>query len=422
VSQIKQKYSNVIFFGDSQTDIGNVPTSSVCRKENEYRLLTSLCYVPISNPVDNKKLKIYQVPGTVEEQFRFNYPDIQYYSQFQHHPPLLNNFERKSSSIGWAHYFIENAVNAGLITEHNLYNWSYAMEYGLEKRQSNMNYSWVSALSNKKCHRLDFWIDSTPFLEPESTTEQILKRQKSFRDNPSDFDKLIKLAVPASGRQVELFKEDLKNSKIEVDDRTLYIIWTGANDTALAFSQTFKLKSFLKNNIFRAVKSVIPDEIAGDNKSSVLNSLIQSYAKPKHIIVVSQYNVGMIPGMMKKFNLKKRWQKKIFTYLTGLLINTFNRKIKKRISILQSKHAELSIEFINIKDVIDKLTAKNGPFYEKFGIAFIDENMSRIEKGQGVDAEGYMYWDSEHLASSGQQVIANEVLKHIQNYMDKSNN
>ena len=413
MSEIKNTYSNVIFFGDSQSDIGNVPTTSICREEIEYRLVTALCYVPISNPVDSKTSKTYQLPGTIDEKYRFNYPDVNHFAQFTNGVPLINGYERESSSLGWTHYFVSNASNTGLISENNLYTWTFLKEFGLKNKLSNVNYSWVSALSDQHCYRLDFWNDPTPFTKSKSNSDQIFKRQNSFRENPKAFGKMVEIVVPASSKQVELFKEDLKNNSIEVNDKTLYLIWTGANDVSLAFTQTFFIKHFLKNNIFKAVMNSIPHKIASTCNNSLISTLINSGANPKHIAIVSQYNVGMIPAMMIKFKLTKYWQKKLFTFTIGTLINIFNRRLKRKTAILQAKYPDITFEFIDIKNVFDKLTKKGGPFYEKFGIGYIHENMNKVKNGGAVDAEGYMYWDGLHFASPAQQVVANEVLSHL---------
>jgi hypothetical protein len=90
-------YSNVIFFGDSQSDIGNVPSSNILIAANKLKnkkevtvdgainqVLSNLSYIPISNPVKLSGSNKFKVPCSDE---KFNHPNISYLNSNKHPCP-----------------------------------------------------------------------------------------------------------------------------------------------------------------------------------------------------------------------------------------------------------------------------------------------------------------------------------------------
>jgi phospholipase/lecithinase/hemolysin len=421
-TSIKEKnraYSNVIFFGDSLSDIGNIPQSSILNPE-KYPDLSLLSYVPISNPVINiisgTDTEEFQVPGTTDKKNKYKYPDIKLIDSELFKQPLLNGNRRQSRSLSWTQYFVNMAFERGMLKTKSLYPWTrvYSSNFKPADNLYSVDYAWASALAGKDCHNFNF----APIGNNISTKEIYLK-QKMFREKSSDKKLLFNIPIPGAARQAEMFNCDLKDKKIYVDSKTLYIIWIGANDISKAFSKlykTFSIKSFL--SFYRQINSTIPDKIAGNNDNSVLYKLIHSNAKPKNIIIMSQFNLGITPeAFIECGTIGNTFLEHGVAGLFSLMTSTFNSSLQDKIKSFK-KPNEVSIKFLDLHGRLTNLESDHfwnplsspGPFNSKYGKDYLTDHLRQMQKGNAGNALEYLFWNEAHLSSPGQQFIANELL------------
>ncbi|MCP4176446.1 MAG: hypothetical protein GY756_01660 [bacterium] len=424
-------YSNVIIFGDSQSDIGNVPSSDILidvektkKREGQTvdgvinQILSNLSYIPVSNPIIAEKT--YKVPGTSEV---FNNPPLDSLNSYKYPLPLLNGYNRESASVNWTQYFMNMAHDNTLIKYRDITPWTWLYDKTKNERQRfeniSVNYSWCGAQSNDDCRHVVYFKKpwKIPFDSKETplSLDEIFNRQKRFREKPVQIDYLHDLAVPGVCRQIKIFNDDINNGRVKVDDDTLYIIWTGANDIGNVFNELTegslcslpkRWKVFNENKLSKELPKLAV---------KALKDLIESPLTSKNIIVLSQYNIGMLPmigSILGKYKLNYKYLRQIIASILSKGAENYNSYLREKIEDL-NKEIGLDITFIDLLPIFNRLSKKGCIFNKKFGKSFMSGNADKLIKGQGVDVSGYMFWDSQHLSSLGQQVIAHQVYNSI---------
>ncbi|HJO95432.1 MAG TPA: SGNH/GDSL hydrolase family protein [Victivallales bacterium] len=421
-------YSNVIIFGDSQSDIGNVPCSDILvdvektkKQEGQTvdgvinQILSNLSYVPVSNPV-NPHNKSFKVPGSDEV---FKHPDISSLNSHKYSLPLLNGCNRESASVNWTQYFMNMAYDNGLIKDKDIAPWGWLYDKTENEKRKfdniSINYSWCGAQSNDDCRHVVYFKKpwKIPFDSKENplSLEDVFNRQKKFRKNPVQIDYLHDLAIPGTCRQIKIFNDDVHNGRVNVNNDTLYIVWTGANDIGNVFNE---LTEGSLTSLPKRWKNFNKDKLSGklpELAVNTLNELIKSPTKTKNIIVLSQYNIGMLPmigNILGKFKLNFKYSRQIIASILSKGAENYNRYLEMKVDEL-NRQSDFNIVFIDLLPIFNKLSKKGCIFNRKFGRSFMSDNVDKLTKGQGAEISDYLFWDSQHLSSLGQQVIAYQV-------------
>jgi phospholipase/lecithinase/hemolysin len=275
-------YSNVIVFGDSLSDIGNMPESpGVSSKAFKGAVALNL-YVPISNPIVNssgKNLGSYKVPGTGVE---YTYPEPTNIAQ----PPLTvagKQYQRNYKSLAWPQFFVHEAYLQHKVATDNIQPWIYWLQHPVNENLS-LDYAFSGAVTDNLCRNFEY-------ADPNAncTEQSILAGQQKYRDsgfNSKLGDQEDATQIPGLLKQVSLFHQDrLRDNKI-ANNKTLYVIFIGGNDINLALLDLKKkerMKAFSRV-LFGAesrVEAAITQLITQDNaKNIVVMNLLDMEQSP----------------------------------------------------------------------------------------------------------------------------------------------
>lgn len=308
-------YSNVIIFGDSQSDIGNMPENETLYTSSTQTNIATNVYVPISNPVDT----------TTDSILSFSDLDIEF-------PPTTNTTSfsmtlpsqlsicdgtgesgcstRSKRSLNWAQYFLYN----GTLSDYDLFpSGTDLRPWIIQYEQSatptiyqSIDYAWDSARSDDTCVDFDGNSVTCGTAEEIYTTQNDYRTGQSVTDPAGNITKRGEVIIPNAQKQVELFAQDVAAGKVKVNDNTLYIVWTGANDLSDGFEQYLACLASSGSDCeatwLTDRSTTIPNEIVGSNSSSVVSRLLalnDSSIAVKHILVIGQYDLGLTPGVVK---------------------------------------------------------------------------------------------------------------------------
>ena len=418
-------YSNVIIFGDSQSDIGNGPESltyyTLNGDSSAYKIATAL-YVPISNPVNIKTDKI--LPG-----LKLDFPPMQSHDHrfkltLPKSKPICSGdvcYRKKYRSLNWLEYFLYNAVKKGFIAPSaDLRPWVIQHNQNTTPTiKQSVDYAWYSALSAKGCARVNHSITSCTFKQL-SLNESIYQRQRIYRENQNktNFAKNKRLndsmSIPSTQKQIEMFKNDLDAKKVVVNSKTLYIVWTAANDIGAAFEK-YQRKEISFKTLQNILQITIPNLIAGKNAQSIINQLLKLGAR--HILVLGQYNLGLTPEALEKRHLnfvRHEVIKKIAQLITGyntslqqLVIKNFNSKY---------------VKYVDLENSINQVVFNpNASFYSQTLGQECDTAVSqdKLRKGEAVScyhndiSSPIGWWNKAHVSTQLNQVIAATVLQSL---------
>lgn len=200
-------------------------------------------------------------------------------------PLALECVDREFRSINWTEYFVYNAVLRGLLApDADFRPWLVQFKEATVSIRQSVNYAFVSALSDGECANFNLTrLPCTP--GGKSLQESVFDAQKQYRDNQSDSDTDLNrdrrsvVIVPALGKQIEMFEADLNSGQVEVNDRTLFIMYTGANDISDAFFKFLDGKRTFADFLL-ALNVTIPRKIAGArDQNSGVNLLLELGAK-----------------------------------------------------------------------------------------------------------------------------------------------
>ncbi|HJO92711.1 MAG TPA: SGNH/GDSL hydrolase family protein [Victivallales bacterium] len=411
-------YSNMIIFGDSQSDIGNVPESgtldtSVHHIPNDsgvipnqaLKILTDASWTPDSSPVEYSKLLYgmpYTVPGTKKV---FTYPTLvklKSYLGYQWSP--LNGLHRNTRSVGWSEYYMNMMKNnfGSSILKPWVDIYPATPKYD---PNVSVDYAFIGAQSWTDIRHVTFYrpqYGDIPYNTP-TDPQNIYTLRQNYYNNNTDESQLEKMGDPGLGVQIKYFQKDHNDKKTYVDNNTQYIVWSGANDIAEAlvvYTKNHNPLEFLKK-----IEKTIPDRV-----SARVKQLLDSGVQPKHIVVISQYNLGLLPVAPKA----------IPDWFVNYLVYIYNSRLKNDIKSVAFQYnihhmrSKVDIQFLNLQHTMNVLSKKE-PFADHNNQSYIATcnllQRHNLEQAKGVDTTGYMFWNDEHLTTQGQQVVAYELYK-----------
>ncbi|GJL59480.1 MAG: hypothetical protein NPIRA03_23370 [Nitrospirales bacterium] len=420
-------FSNAIFFGDSLTDIGNGPASLTFDGEpsdGEYFTsdngIFNNIYVPISNPVNPRKDTI--LPGTKlwfpptkrgSRLFRVTLPP---------ELPLCSNqgcVKKTHHSLNWTEYFVYNGVLKKILKQGaDLRPWiiqfndTLASEVSL--RQS-VNYAFYSALSGEGCTNVNLFPLPCTF-EGQSLQESIFTRQDVYRNNQSstnaEANSLLRetVIIPALHTQIDIFEVDKDLGQIVINEHTLFIVYTGANDLAAAFF-LFVEGTITFDQFIQALTIGIPMEIAGG-----VERLLSLGAK--NILVLGQFNLGLTPRLLSMGDIEGPLAKHEVAAEFDQLLTLYNQSLQAQIGNLESKR----IKFIDIQTPIRNAAntffiGRHAGYFYSIGEQCVDETAGIIQLGKAASCFNNNvpvpigFWNASHLSTQFNQLIAAAVLE-----------
>lgn len=394
-------YSNLIVFGDSQSDIGNMPESSNAgvNKPFYFNGLPYNLYVPLSNPVYGDQ----QNPNDQLFVKLFNAEDLPA-------QPLINQAIRAGRSVNWSQYLFVSMKASGQLQSNEFIPWTMLYPKAPAANNYSVNYAFAGALSNDHCSSQSY----APIADTFCTPAAIFNTENIYRLNASDDDLRTAMVLPGVQKQIDLFSDDLKADRVHVDANTLYIIWSGANDLTNAFLQLLKGETL--TNFYTEITQTIPNLIVGVDNSAV-SKLYQLGAR--NIVILSQQNLGLAPEASILTHTSHTFVGRyINAYLLDLLVLRYNIALSEKILALQQRYPDASIKLVNLQLPFNRASLIPGaPFFKNLGLACQNKDATTYQailNGDLVFCPNYLYWNRAHMTYQGNRMVAEAIMQGLQ--------
>ncbi len=447
-----RSFSNVFFFGDSQSDIENYPESIYYQYDpnsgSAYQIATNL-YVPVS------------APGNSDDFYPL-YPDeIEYpqYSSFYNQQRISSNTDsvcsgrvpgnavcsdRAGESLSWVQFFSYNASRLQFFPDGlSLSSWVASREQALEDdtRKISIDYAWFGSISppvgcfSSNQSSLDDPLDC--LRDPIYLLQQGYRNTQQLDDSEppvpllsADAGYLLedKMPVPTLHQQVEqLFLKDLEENQALVDSDTLYVFFNGANDLARAFFSLLGgqigIPEFV-DDLWRR----IPLFMVGSEHSAVekmIAGLNENGTNSGNIFMFPQYNLGITPNIFYAAGLADQpvVVKKALALALGKLVSIYNYRLEHYTIESAMEHSEYNYFYLGNLYENMRTAAFSDTYEATFGAPCDDDtdlyNSEVIRNGGTTDCRdinnnSYLFWNNSHLASPGQQIIAKSAMDWIE--------
>ncbi|WP_298769530.1 hypothetical protein [uncultured Shewanella sp.] len=450
-------FSNIIVFGDSQSDIGNYPQSLYYQYDpyssSKNKIATNI-YNPITEPIDSDiftplDLGSLQFPETGNA---YNVITLENDTQSicsgkgtTLHPAICST--RQSTSTGWVDYFAYNGiVNTALFDEVLLSSWvAYSTEGINSTEMVSVNYAWFGALSTQTgCYNGN---QDLLIIADECPKDDIYAMQESYRSSQilddgkppltaeDGYSLEALMPVPTLYQQItQLFLPDINNTTLQVDEDSLYIFYSGANDLSGVFFDwvggDINTQAFME-----AIWTTIPEYMIGTSNSSVetmIQGLRQQDQERGNIFMFPQYNLGITPDinyylMQSGIDLRPI-ELQAFATVLGELVKIYNERLKLLTYRTASAYALIepthypNWHFYFLDNLYDNMNivAYGEGYSDNFGSPCNDNeyvyDYGGVATGNVTPClsllnHPFLFWNTVHLASPGQQVIAQSALE-----------
>ena len=331
----KIQYDHVIIFGDSLSDIGNMPMSPSLFEPSTHQIALNL-YVPFSNPMI-PDTRYYQVPLTNQY---LTYPDPS-----PSISPFLNVdgkiFPRNYKSLNWAQFFVHQAQQEGLVSDQQtLVPWVWWKEYSNETR--SIDFAFAGATSQDNCRDFEY-----QNLDNNCNSDTVFKAQIPYRlagllQNQTKSDHISLVEVPGVDKQVSLFLDAAKLHPALATPNTLYIIFVGGNDLNLA------LYNLSKHRYADAFKALLHG-----TKAHVLGAIthLENQAGARHIVVMNLFDMRETPYLHTNLPIINHWtagRENHLLSLAHIAVLIYNHQLKSIVTHMNSLNHDQSNHPIDV--------------------------------------------------------------------------
>jgi phospholipase/lecithinase/hemolysin len=314
-------YDHVIIFGDSLSDIGDMPMSPGLIEPSTHQIALNL-YVPISNPMVPDG-RFYRVPLT-----------NQYLTYPQPSPtpsPLMNVngtiYPRVYKSLNWAQFFVHDVQQAGLVQDQQtLVPWAWWRQYSNKVR--SIDFAFAGATSEDKCRDFEYQHPNLTCNAKSVFHAQIPYRMAGFLQNNSASNPITLVQVPGVEKQVSMFLAAAKKHPQLATPNTLYIIFVGGNDLNL------DLFNLSKHHYLAAFGALLHGTKANVSKSI---DRLKKQVGAKHIIVMNLFDMRETP------------------YLHTNIINILHLTPHQEKHLLQLTHVAVSLYDSQLKHMVERM-------------------------------------------------------------------
>lgn len=398
-------YSRIVFFGDSLSDIGNMPESPNL-VEATYKQIALNLFVPISNPIFNPKEKSYTVVGTSHtHQFPEHAPQPQ--------PPLTLKKESQARgvySLNWTQYFVQDAKEAHLLRDATVWPWFWWKTHPHHPDEMSINYAWAGAVTDNGCRDFMYQHPSKTCNEVSILAGQAAYRQAGF--NPKKQASVGVVQVPGIDRQIQLFLQDSVKSPELADANTLYVILIGGNDLNLSL---FDLKEHHFISGFTRV-------LGGASKRvwQGIQTLVNERGA-RHIVLFNLFDTSQLPYLQTeiwKTGVMPIKYKPTFISFSRKMTMLYNKQLAKVVHDIQRRYnhkvdIQLFDLFKTMGDAQNLSTFSSAKtLYQTCLGASMDRPISYYTDlnvcRQGDDR--YLFWNGAHPASYLHQIIADKLV------------
>lgn len=405
-------YSRLIVFGDSLSDIGNMPASPSLI-EPRFKTIALNLYVPISNPSINRTPKNYTLVTSGKK-----YPFPAHAPQPL--PPLQvrqKTISRNAYSLSWPQFFSSRAARAHMLKTSEIWPWFWWKTHKSSHKNISIDYAWAGAVTDNLCR--DF-----SYQNPNKNCDaaSILAGQAAYRatgfQNPSG-KTITAVEIPGLGKQVQLFLADSQQHPEIANSNTLYAILIGGNDLNLA------LLDLKKGNLLSSFDRVLHSAKMRIRQS--LETLIEQRGA-RHIVLFNLFNTSQIPYIQTeiwKTGLIPIKDKPKFIRFSRLMTHIYNQELNfvvQRIHNRYNKHAhQVDIQLFDFYKIMQKV--QDLPAFSSTKTRY--ETCLGTSTAQPADyytninncmhgKDKYLFWNGAHPAMYLNQVIADELVTQLQ--------
>lgn len=391
------KYSNVIFFGDSLSDIGNFPMANQVylypKSPATVFNLYGMYYIPVSNPVNllGYKLSIVKLLGLKHKPYVW--PSASLYTLPT--APKINGQKRQSRSYSWTEFFVTDAHQDGLLATAKIIPSMLIKNKAITTPITySVDYAFANATSTMGCNYKGKFQRFG-----RCSYSQIKAAGHRFITDPTlkNYEHVL---VPGLLKQEHMFENDVHEKRIKVGAKTLYSIWIGGNDL---LKDLIRLKSPKWSIKLEGLKN-ISSQLAKNNERAILTLIHSPSIKAKHIMIFGFFNPGKIVPVFHNLN----WFEKISA---GIIVSHYNRQIKSLVEKLSKEYPKIQIQYEAApywyEEMASRKTIFNKVFIQKHmgkACQLADPNYNDAETPK-ANCKGYLFWNAVHPASSAQQIV-----------------
>lgn len=386
--------NNVIIFGDSLSDGGNLPEVSqpfinpaapktVANTDPEF-------YVPITNPVDTASTTATPPGLGISTSYAWPNLDAAYLSP----QAPINQQQRLFHSISWPQFFVSYAHQEQLLASHTIVP-SYLLADHSYNSNISVNYAWGYALSTPGCADENY--------QPVSncTADSINQARAHFVANPTKANR-SQLIIPGAPEQVSLFLQDVQQHKVAVNKSTMYVFWIGGNDLIVANEQ---LQQGHLGDAFWYMLGGPADHTIAAIRHLVTQLKDQA---PKKVYVFNLIDPGLTPEYYNT-NLAK---------LGNFIVSSYNFWLNVKVSAFNL----LSPTKIHVVPVYDWYQQASQSDYFKANLG----KACQIAGGDYTHAQsipqhncaGFMFWNGVHPASPIHMQTAYKLMQAVKKHQD----
>ncbi|OGT51061.1 MAG: hypothetical protein A3E84_04390 [Gammaproteobacteria bacterium RIFCSPHIGHO2_12_FULL_42_13] len=363
--------AQVIIFGDSLSDIGNLPESPNIFWDNakppSLSNLVPQWYVPFSNPVDTQSNDAK--PG--------GWPILD--NQLLFPQPAVNQIARKYRSMSWTQFFVDQENSGAKIVP------SQRLSAISLPTTLSVNYAWGYATSD--------WYCVNPYYEPISpcAAKSIAKARADYVAHPES-TQYQSLQIPGVASQIALFINDVRSHRVLVTTDTRYFLWIGGNDL---ISSTFSMLHH--QNPFPFLRY-----LGGKTSRNIIQGItillhhLPARQRPDKVYVLTLFNPQLTPGFHNHFflSLLGNFAVHIANGWIRLDAATFNLFSSTKIVVLPAY------------DWFQK-AANNRQFRPHVGeTCQLHAHYTNPQKIPKTNCQGYLFWNDVHPALPMQILIA----------------
>jgi phospholipase/lecithinase/hemolysin len=411
-------FSNLIIFGDSLSDVGNLPAAAnpIChyppQQIDDYN---ADFYIPNSNPVNTSR-GAYMAPiasifhtdkSYYKAFFSFIEDNKKYYRA--HEPQKSRIF---FSSI-WNQYFLADAYQDNLTKSYYLIPSTYLETYTvIPSDQISVNYAWATALTGSSCFTIQHKQNSSFKLCTEDSILQAL--QNYYKDSAPREKKIANIQIPGMLKQIQEFITDVQNGKVVVNSNTVYVIWIGGNDLSYNFN-IIKHQHFLQK--ISALWHIIYTT-AKNNYKGMRILITHPDIRAQHIYLFNMMNASLTPRVSRWPINEQRVGHTfiaIYNFALRISVNKINSIYFKKQKVVQI--VPIYDWFNAMAEHTHCTTCENGNF-AKLGFKIPTKNDRIIPACEMSDSayyvspippakncRGYMFWNAAHPAMPTQQIL-----------------
>ena len=433
-------YTGGAIFGDSTTDLGNMPESVLVRPDtetlvNSQRIAANL-YVPISNPTPFFNQQLSTIKNNL---FLPTQSEMICSAAYSPVTCAMRTFH----STGWTEYLAATMIKAGLLNTNTEILPSYIIE--------NIIPATNPLPTSPKSLFIDYAVYGALAGHLEGGTAQTCynENQKAFMPTASancnkptnlvayakqaytkqaygnyayqynliknhqlkQLEKLrTQVVIPTGPQQVRQYLADQHNGRVNLGKHPLYIFYIGANDISVAFQHD--IFNFAK------MKKLLPNTLPQKTIDAVKLLLsVNGNAKNATVVIVGLYNLGVTPLFTgsQKLTTGSVKQYVMVHWFINPLMAIYNHYLQKKMQqqlVADPHYAGTHFIFADLQKPINK---QAGQVKATLGQACDDQNINLlpIEQGRAIDCKNYQFWNAVHPARIMQQQMAATIFAHL---------